>query len=283
MEETLPKLKYKIEKAGDSDLWFAFPDIHFPDQDPEALEVAEAAHRVLQPDYTITLGDTLDCDIFSSHAKRTIAEAQTYNYKKVELDPCNAFLDRVQSNTKKYTYFLEGNHEARIERWACNNGRVGESIYDLISPKETIAKGRENFEMIPYEVPTGLRRGFVQIAPNTKRMLTGGLVAVHGWSFAKHASSVHLDKSRSQSILYGHTHRRQSTTSRDPWTGKIIKSFNPGTLSQLQPMYAHGGTPSDWSHGFVIIYVGQRSWTEYCISIVNGRCVLPDGREVKLV
>lgn len=274
--------KVKVKKPGrDSKLWFWFPDIHFPDQNPEALAVAMAAHRTLQPDYTGFLGDVLDCEIFSAHAKKTIQEAQTYDYKELELDPCNKMLDEVQKNTN-FTYFLEGNHEQRIERWAVNNGRVGESIYQLISPRETIARGRENFKMIPYEVPTGLRRGFVQIVAPTKKMRTGGLVAVHGWSFAKHAAYVHLEKSRSQSILFGHTHRAQTITSRDPWNGSLIKSFNPGTLSQLQPRYAHGGSPSDWSHGFAIIYVGSESWTEYIISIVDGRCVLPDGRELRL-
>jgi predicted phosphodiesterase len=273
----------KIVRPSKASLWFGFPDIHFPDQDPEALAIAEAAHRALNPDYSIFLGDVLDCEIFKSHARKTIAEVQTYDYKELELDPCNRMLDRIQKSTKKKTFFLEGNHEQRIERWAVNNGRVGESIYPLISPKETIAKGRKNFEMIPYEVPTGSRMGYVQIAPNNTKMTTGGLVAVHGWSFAKHTASVHLEKSRSQSVLFGHVHRSQTVVSRDPWTGKIIKSFCPGTLSHLQPIYAHGGSPSDWSHGFVIIYVGQHSWTEYCISIVNGRCVLPDGREIKLV
>ena len=272
-----------LSPKSTSKLWFWFPDIHFPDQDEEALEVALAAHRILQPTHSGFLGDVLDCDIFSAHSKKTIQEAQTQDFRKLELDPCNKMIDEVQANTKSTTYFLEGNHEQRIERWAVNNGRVGESIYDLISPQATIARGRKDFEMIPYEVPSGLRRGFVQIAPATAKMKTGGLVAVHGWSFAKHAAYVHLEKSRSQSVLFGHTHRAQSITSRDPWTGNLIKSFNPGTLSHLQPTYAHGGSPSDWSHGFCLIYVGAESWTEYCVSIVKGRCVLPDGREIRLV
>jgi predicted phosphodiesterase len=196
-----------LSPKSTSKLWFWFPDIHFPDQDEEALEVALAAHRILQPTHSGFLGDVLDCDIFSAHSKKTIQEAQTQDFRKLELDPCNKMIDEVQANTKSTTYFLEGNHEQRIERWAVNNGRVGESIYDLISPQATIARGRKDFEMIPYEVPSGLRRGFVQIAPATAKMKTGGLVAVHGWSFAKHAAYVHLEKSRSQSVLFGHTHR----------------------------------------------------------------------------
>jgi predicted phosphodiesterase len=287
------KLKNKQKKlqihtpgraAGTANLWFILPDIHFPDHDETALAVALEAHRILQPDYSLFLGDVLDCGLFSSHAKKTIAESQGYDFKEKEIDPCNDMLDNVQSNTKQFTYFLEGNHEQRIERWAVNNGKVGESIYKLISPSHTLWKEpkRTKFKMIPYEVSTGNRMGHVEIVKPTNKMRTGGLVAVHGWSFAKHAARVHLEKSRSRSIVYGHTHRMQLDVSRDPWTGKPIKAMSPGTLSKLQPIYAHGGSPSEWSAGFCLVYVGQESWTEYLVNIVNGGAVLPDGREIKL-
>jgi len=262
-----------------SQLWFAFPDIHFPEHSPEALELALQAHQILKPTHSLFLGDVLDCGIFSNHSKKTIQEDEAYNYKEKELDPCNEMLDRVQKNTKIKTYYLCGNHEQRIERWAVRNGQSSKSLYKLISPEATIAKGRDNFEMIPYEVPTGYRRGFVQIATQKKM---SGLVAVHGWSFARGAAKIHLDKSRSQSILFGHTHRQQVEVSRDPWTGHIIKAFNPGTLSKLEPLYAVGGAPGDWSWGFALIYVGSTTWTEYMINIVNNACVLPDGRELRL-
>lgn len=277
----MTKIKVKAPHA-DAKLWFIFPDIHFGEHDAGALELATQAHEILKPTDTLFLGDVLDCGIFSGHDKRTIKEDEAYDYKEVEVDPCNQLIDRVQANTKNMTYFLEGNHEARIERWAVKNGRTSKALYNLISPWTTIGKGRKNFKMIPYTVPTGLRRGYVQLVPQSKTMKTGGLVAVHGWSFAKNAARIHLDKSRSQSIVFGHTHRQQVEVSRDPWTGQLVKAFNPGTLSKLEPLYAVGGTPSDWSHGFAIVYVGKYSWTEYIISIVNGACVLPDGRQLKL-
>jgi len=280
------KKKIKVSKPGKHrPQWMIIPDIHFPEHDPEALEVMKAALNTLQPENVILLGDILDCEIFSGHAKRTIPTDTALSFGELEIDPCNKLLDEVQENTSNHTYFLEGNHEQRIERWAANNGKVGESIYSLISPKKLLTKGRNNFTFIPYvyKQPTGEIKGFVQLVKQSKKMKTGGLVAVHGWSYAKHASSIHLEKSRSQSIVYGHCHRMQSTTSRDPWTGALIKSFCPGTLSKLQPIYAHGGAPSDWTHGFGVVFVGTESWTEYTISIVKGSCVLPDGREIKLI
>jgi len=226
------------------------------------------------------LGDVLDCAIFSSHPKRKISENQTYDFKKLEVDPCNKMLDHVQKNTKIHTHFLGGNHEERIERWAVGAGAVGESLYSSISPETTLAAGRKNFTYTPYSPTTGDRLGFVQIVKPSTQMTSGGLVAVHGWSFAKHAAYVHLEKSRSQSIVFGHTHRAQTIVERDPWNGNPIKAFNPGTLSKLQPLYMTSN-PSSWSHGFSIIYVGTRSWTEYCVGVNRGYAVLPDGTEVK--
>lgn len=262
-------------------LWFIFPDIHLPDQDDAALACALKAHEKLKPDYSLFLGDVLDCAVFSTHPKRKISENQAYDFKKMEVDPCNKMLDRVQKNTKVHTYFLEGNHEERIERWATSAGGVGESLFSAISPMTQLGANRKNFTMIPYSPHTGDRMGFVQIVKPSDQMKSGGLVAVHGWSFSKHAAYVHLEKSRSQSIVFGHTHRAQTIVDRDPWTGAPIKAFNPGTLSKLQPIYMTGGSPSAWSHGFGIIYVGTRSWTEYMINVNNGYAVLPDGTEVR--
>lgn len=254
-------------------VWFIIPDTHIPEHDQAAVACMMRAHAVIKPNYTLHLGDLMDCGMFSSHAKRTISETLAYDFKEQEVDPTNKFFDRLQKNTKEHTYYLLGNHEERIERWAASNGQTALAVYSILSPTNTIARGRKNFTMIPYSVPTGDRMGYVQLAPD--------LVAVHGWSFAKNAAQVHLAKSRSKSIIFGHTHRAQLEGGRDPWTGKPVKAFSPGTLSKLAPLYAVGGSPTDWVHGFAIVYVGKNSWTEYIVNIDNGYCVLPDGKEIR--
>lgn len=256
-----------------SKLWFVWPDTHFPEQDDEAVECAYRAHEILKPDNTILLGDMMDCEIFSTFTRRKMPDTVGYDFQEKEVDPLNALLDDLQHNTKQHTFFLEGNHEERIERWAANNGQVAQALFGVINPNKLIATGRRNFTMIPYTVPTGDRKGYVNIAKD--------LVAVHGWSWAKNAAQIHLDASRTKSVVFGHTHRHQVASSRDPWTGKPIKAFSPGCLCKLNPLYSAGGAPKDWTHGFGVIYVGRHSWTEYNISIHNGSCVLPDGTEIK--
>lgn len=254
--------------------WFIFPDTHIPEHDEAALACAMKAHAFIKPDFSLHLGDLMDCGMFSQHSKRTIPESLAYDFKEQEVDPTNAFWDKVQKNTKRHSYYLLGNHEERVERWAAGQGQTALSVYSILSPVSTIAKGRKNFTMIPYSVPTGDRMGYVEIVKDE-------LVAVHGWSFAKNAAQIHLARSRSRSIVYGHTHRMQMEGGRDTWDGTPVKAFSPGCLSKLQPLYAVGGAPTDWVHGFAIVYVGKHSWTEYIVQIYNGKCVLPDGTEIK--
>ena len=267
-----PTLKIKAKSGPEIKLWIAFPDTHFPEQDEEALEVALRVHETLNPNYTIHLGDLMDCAMFSDYAKRTIPETVANDFKSLEVDPTNAFWDRVQENTLEHCYYILGNHEARLERWAARNGQIALGLFNLIDPVNTVGKHRKDFTVIPYTDGNNLG-GAVHI--------TKDLVAVHGFSIAKHAAAAHLGKSRTKSILYGHTHRDQRDTSRDPWSDRIIKAFSPGCLSKLQPLYAHG-SPSDWTHGINLVYVCGDSWTEYVININNGSCVLPDGREIKI-
>ncbi len=256
-----------------SKLWFIWPDTHFPEQDDEAVDCALEAHRLLQPDNTVLLGDMMDCEVFSNYARKKMPRNVGYSFQDSEVTPLNELIDILQYQTKNHTYYLEGNHEERIERWAANNGEVAKALFDTINPKTLISENRKNFSMIPYTIPTGDGRGFVKIAND--------LVAVHGWSFAKNAAQVHLEFSRTKSIVFGHTHRHQVASGRDPWTGKPVKAFSPGCLCRLNPVFAVGGAPKDWTHGFAVIYVGRHSWTEYNISIQNGSCVLPDGTEIK--
>jgi hypothetical protein len=108
-----------------------------------------------------------------------------------------------------------------------------------------------------------------------------GLIAVHGWTHARAAASTHLAMARSTSIVYGHTHRAQMETARDPLTNRILHSWSPGCLSRLVPLY-QASTPNSWTHGFSVVYRGRRSWTPYTVSIhPGGWAVLPDGTEVR--
>lgn len=250
---------------------FGYTDIHFPDHDPVALAVAEKAQRSFAPDITVIGGDLLNCTPFTRFADRKMTKP--YNFDEQELVPANKFLDRVQAHTKQQTVFLEGNHDEWLERWCSNSGKAAASLHDMVSVKRHLSAGRTNFRYIPYTVESGRRQGVLH--------LHSRLSVVHGWTACKHAASKHLDLARSRSIIYHHTHRIQSHVARDPWSGRVIEAFSAGCLCKLQPLYAHGGSPTEWAHGFWIAYIGKSSYTAYTVKIERGICILPDGTEIR--
>ncbi len=275
--------KIKIEgPSKKAETWIFWPDTHFPDQNDEAVEVAKKIVEIIKPLNFCYLGDLIDCAIFSQHPKRSLIETKGYDFNKLEIEPANKLIDFTQKYTKNKTYFIEGNHCVRAERWCISAGRVGESIFEYFSPKILLSKNRKKFQYLPYCVPTGnFQQGYVEVVPETSGMIPA-LSAVHGWSFAENAAAVHLNKSRSRSLIYGHVHRQEQKVSRDPWSGKVVMAASPGCLSKLQPIYATGNSPSSWVNGLGLLFVGSESWSYYNLLIVNGRCVLPDGREIRI-
>ena len=252
---------------------FGYTDIHWSDRDEKALTVARLAQAYMMPDITVIGGDLLNADPFTRFSRSKVPKGLVTDWGEDELKPSLKFLDNVQALTKQHTYFVEGNHDAWIERWAANNSTAA-TTYSLISPRLHIVGNRSRFSYLPY-VPEGQGR-------NSALVLHPKLAVVHGWSICRHAAAKHLELSRSRSVIFHHTHRIQRDVGRDPWTGQPIEAFSAGCLCKLQPKYAHGGSPTQWNHGFWVAYLGKRNYTAYAIEIHKGSCVLPDGKEIKL-
>jgi len=259
-------------------LWMGAGDFHMPYHDKRATECFTKAVRDLKPDHLVLGGDVLDCEKFSGHRRRAVVEAQAHDWHKDELTPAKNWVDSLVKATKGKVYFLEGNHEARIETWAVSAGVAGCSVYSMVSPKSMFSKGlsKDQFSYLPW-LNRYSSKNYVSIG--TK------LVAVHGWSWCQHAASKHLELSRSRSIVYHHSHRQQRDSSHDPWNKQPIEAFNAGCMCQLQPIYGIGGNPSSWVHGFWIVYVSHQKpsdFTAYSIMVNRGRAILPDGMEIKV-
>ena len=248
----------------------ALPDLHIPYQDEAALSCALMAHEYLKPKRTIILGDWLDAEGFKTHPSKSLLEKKVFDFKADEIDPCNKILDRLQKNTGLLVY-IEGNHEFRIERTAAGAEHRGfSSVYSLVSPKNLLSAGRKNFVWIPYNEKLSHYK------------ITQDLWAFHGWSYSKNVAETHLNYLMSVSGIFGHVHHQQSAVRRNKVTDKLIKAWTPGCLSQLQPLW-NTQQPTDWVHGFSIIYVKNdlSQWFEYTVTIENGVCVLPGGKLLK--
>lgn len=282
-------------KAG-SHAVLILPDAHHPHADPECMAIVERVAALVRPRRIVILGDWLECAAFTAHPPRSIAEEALHAYS-VEIDSCAASIDRIvkaaggvgPGGVEEVAY-VEGNHEAHVERECIRLGAIGRAVQDLISPRRLLTRGRPWLKWTPYvehyaqgrRPPAHLRGGGM---PHYK--IARDLWAIHGWSTATHAAAKHLDMARSVSIVHGHTHRQQSVTRRCLENGRIVKAWSPGCLSDLQPAWAHTA-PTDWVWGVSIAFCANDCltaenprWTDYTVTINRGECVLPGGTSVR--
>ena len=243
----------------------AFGDVHFPQQNDSALEVFKKIVCDTKPDIVVCLGDILDCKAFSTHAP-DIEDDTPYQR---ELAQANALFDYIQKYSKKLV-MIEGNHEYRVIRYAARE-RTGKATLSMLSPRKNLGKGRKNFEYVPYDGGEGMYAHYA-VSP--------GLVAVHGWSYAQNATSLHLKMSQGRSVIHGHTHRADHVMSQKVWGKGTVEAMSSGCLSKLIPTY-NVGQPVTWVNGCIQGFIGARSHSLYFVPIVDGGAVLPSGKEIK--
>lgn len=249
---------------------FGYTDIHWSERDEVALETAMAAQRAFKPDWTIVGGDLLNCGPYTRHGISTFKETRGYDLIESELKPASAFLDYVQKNTRDGRLsVIEGNHDAWLERFLCNI--PGGDSFSSLLPSKFLMADRKNAWYVPWAKPNG-GQGYVRLGPQ--------LIATHGWAAPKYAAERHLQMAKPYSVIYHHTHRAETRTA-PMFDGKYVSAWNAGCLCKRQPMYRHGGAPTDWTHGFWVAYIGAKSFTVYPVLIEKGYAVMPDGREVK--
>lgn len=272
------------EAAGEgSHAVLVLPDSHHPFEDKAAMRIVEIVAGLVKPERVVILGDWLDAAGWSRHPSRSRAEVAVHDFA-AELESCGAAIDRIQAASgAREVAFVEGNHEARVEAVCLQLGPLGAAVYDMVSPRRLLTQGRPWLKWIPYSPSIGERctprrgpgMGHYKITPD--------LWAVHGWSIATHAAAKHMDLARTISLVHGHTHRQQSISRRILETGRVVKAWSPGCLSELQPAWRHA-LPTDWVCGFSLVYVrssDRRSWTDYTVTIDRGSCVLPGGTSVR--
>lgn len=255
-----------MAKAG-SKTFLAFADVHIPHQNAEALKIFCRVAERIQPELVVCLGDLLDCGQFSSHPP-------TYGMPESEyvddLRVANSLLDRLQAVCQRLV-LVEGNHEYRLDRWAAAAAE-GRGAYSMLAPRLQLTRDREHCTYVPYGSVSGR---YPHYALNSR------VIAVHGWSYARHATKQHLQVSQGKSVIHGHTHRADASIIQNIWSaGKIVQARSAGCLCKPVPLYGTG-RPVEWVNAFILGYLGRRSDTLYTVPILDGRCILPDGTEVR--
>jgi predicted phosphodiesterase len=240
------------------------PDSHGSLSDKRACSAFLKDLKVLQPNEIVMLGDHVDCGGLYSKHTRQAKEDQEYSYFD-DIDAASAFLDQIQETAPNATiYYLEGNHEYHIERWAVENLAHERDIKEFIRTNGPEGLLKLNSRGIKYFRRMGFHHGLS--IPGTIRL--GKCYFNHGLGASKQAASVHLHKF-SANICFGHTHRMQSDVTKTVQSGGI-GAWSFGTLAQLQPTYMHNA-PSDWVHGYGIQGIAKSgNFQTVSVSIVNG-------------
>jgi predicted phosphodiesterase len=246
------------------------PDTHGAKVDEAALAACLGDIKALDPDEVILLGDHVDCGGFLAqhHVMGYVAES-SYTYE-ADIAATNAFLDALQAAAPRAKVeYCEGNHERRIETWALSqtlrNSKDAEFLRRQFAP-EFLLKLKERG--VAYFRQGDYYDG-LQLPGTIKR---GKCYFTHGSSTSKQATTTML-ASFAGCVVFGHTHREQSSSARPVHSG-TIKAWNPGCLCELQPLWLHTN-PTSWTHGFAIQSVARSGeFLHLNIPIIAGQSLL---------
>lgn len=269
-----PKFKLPVggkqSKSGNSSYCrMIVPDSHGCFIDPGACAAFLADLESVKPAEVIMLGDHLDCGGFlAQHQTLGFVAESDYSYAE-DVEACNQFLDAIQSRAPDATIeYLEGNHEARIEKWivtqTLRNKRDAEMLHKMFGVEPSLSlekRGIRHYKQgVFYDdlpIPATIRRGHCHFT--------------HGIYTSASAAAAHLRK-YGANVVFGHTHRADSATARTVKAG-VIGAWNPGCLCMLQRLWNHTAL-TDWSHGYGLQVVSGEDFLHINVPIIEGRSYL---------
>lgn len=233
----------------------------FDQHNPKRLTPVLKFLRDFKPHIVVHGGDQLDLDVVSfwNKGKPRLKEGSRLHH---DYESYNQVLDAVERVTPHAdtVYFLEGNHEARIQLLIDEQPEL-EGLIEV--PKNLHLKERE-YKWIP-------QRETAKI---------GKLYCIHGdWkngilpqNHTRAALQIY-----NRNLLYGHCHSNQSATSVSPVDTHPLQATAIGTLGNVNP-YWRRNDASAWVNSFACGYVqANGNYQLYVINIVGGKFIF-DGR-----
>jgi len=246
------------------------PDTHGNLVDKLALKAFLTDLEYLQPRELYMMGDHLDCGgwLAQHHTLGFIPE--TENSFEQDVDAANSLLDAVQKRCpKSKIWYLEGNHEERIEKWiitsVMRHGKDARFLRNLCGPEAVLHLEERK---IPYITKAKTYDG-CRVQGTIK---AGNVYVTHGTRHGKNAANAMLNRFGA-SVVFGHVHKLMSCMDRNVKDGEI-GAWSVGHLSRQQPLWRHGD-PTDWSqgYGFQIVQPGG-DFLHINIPIIDGKSYL---------
>lgn len=211
-------------------------------------------------DGLIMLGDFLDCNALSDHAKGKFTSVpgmtlqQEYAVGKQVL---KGFVSRLPEGALKV--YLYGNHENRYHRFIADmqNAKTPPS-----SPTEGLALFEQGFQVIE-----NYQSGYMTLGNH--------LDLLHGVYYNTHCAKTHIDRFRG-SVMFAHTHRIQSYI--EGHTG----GFNIGWGGEGREAafnYADRGTKAAWQNGFATVTIDEQGFYYVNQVIANNGTFFYNGKK----
>lgn len=238
------------------------PDLHLPWHDAHAVEVALLIMKDLHATGILKqiniMGDMLDfCDA-SLHEKMPWSWPIKTTIKD-EVYVGNKFLDLLQELfPETEIVYYEGNHEIRLMRYIVKKCK---ELFDFFSVPELLKLEERGIKFLPY--------GRGQLG----RVLDTNLYTRHApYSQGINCAMSTIQK-KHRSLLFGHTHRVQSTTIKTA-DGQFLSAFSGGCLIDFNaPVFGYADT-DDWAHSILVTYAWDKDdWITHQVPITNGKAV----------
>ena len=268
--DDLRKTKFRIptgrrKSKGKTFVRVIIPDTHGAHVDKNAAKAFFNDLEHLAPKEVVMLGDHVDCGGFlAQHQPLSFLPECDYSYAD-DIAAANEFLDQTQKRTGKCdTYYIVGNHEARIQKWivrqTLNNPKDASYLNRMFGLESSLGIDSRGLTLVERDKTYhGLRkRGTIKL---------GKCLFQHGTRCGIYAAKQALEDAGTN-VVQGHTHRISSFVKE---TAKgVIGGWTVGCLCQLHPLY--GDTrPSNWAHGYGIQIVGkQGEFLHLTVPIVEG-------------
>lgn len=238
------------------------PDCHIPWHDEKAydimLSIAVDQDKKLPLDEINIMGDFADFFWFGLHGKLP-DQMSIKETLKDEIYQCIQKLEQLRKlfpNAK--INFIEGNHEFRMVRYIVNKCP---ELYELFTLPELLQFDRIGITYHPY--------GKNQLY----RVLDTNLFIRHQpYNAGKNCASS-TAHNKGISLLFGHTHRKQSYTYKQA-DGKLITCISGGWLGDRnQPVFSYMDS-DNWAQSFSFVFSdGKDDWFIHEIDIKNDKAV----------
>lgn len=227
------------------------PDIHVPYHDPKFIAFITRLLAHLKKSGNLKglaqLGDFVDFFQISTYPKdpsrRNTITDDMADYTTI-MNEWASYLPRGGEYLQ-----LEGNHEARLQRYISQNAR---DIYELVtsvgSYLKSRYKGQATFHWHPYK--------------RWNSCSIGDVTLLHGFYYNQHTAATNLAKYKT-SVICGHTHRVQMISDGVHYSATLGHGSD-------EKETAHSPTPTSWQQACGVLTVDSKGKTALEIILVNG-------------